>query len=288
MPMFTTLISTDDLVSLPLDDNCAIVDCRFDLADPGAGEREYERAHVPGAVYAHLDRDLSGAKTGWNGRHPLPRVEDLAERFGAWGIRDDVQVIAYDGTTGMFASRLWWLLRYLGHDAVAVLDGGWARWIREGRDTRPGRERRAAATFTARPRPGMLASVDDVVAALSDPGVRLVDARAPERYRGETEPLDRLPGHIPGAVNRHYQLNVAADGSWRPDDELRDEMRDMLADVAPGRVIAYCGSGVSACHNLLALERAGLPGARLYPGSWSEWSADPSRPVETGPARHRP
>jgi thiosulfate/3-mercaptopyruvate sulfurtransferase len=284
--MFTTLISPDELASLPIAPDYAVIDCRFDLSNPGAGERDYERSHIPGAVYAHLDRDLSGEKTGINGRHPLPRAEDLAATLGLWGIGAGVQVVAYDAAAGMFASRLWWLLRYLGHDAVAVLDGGWPRWLREGRPVNARVEqRRPATTFTARPRVDMLVTVDDVRASLADPAIRLVDARAPNRYRGEVEPLDLVAGHIPGAVNRHYQRNVTPDGAWRPGEELRRGLREAIGDVEPGRVIAYCGSGVSACHNLLAFERAGLHGAKLYAGSWSEWSADPARPVETGDAK---
>ena len=258
------------------------LDCRFDLDDPAWGERAYEVGHIPGAVYAHLDRDLSGPVTGANGRHPLPSVEEMARRFGALGVGTGVQVIAYDQDNGMYASRLWWMLRYLGHDAVAVLDGGFSRWVGEGLPVRPGRESATPRTFTPRVRPEMLVTAGEVARRLDDPAVRLIDARSPERYRGEVEPLDRVPGHIPGAIDRHYQRNVNPDGTFRPAEELHAEFAALIGDTAPGSVISYCGSGVTGCHNLLAMEIAGITGVRLYAGSWSEWCADPTRPVERG------
>ena len=183
----------------------------------------------------------------------------------------------------MYASRLWWLLRYAGHDAVALLDGGWAKWLREGRPTRSGEETRTPTTFVAAPRPEMRVGVDEVVSHVNDPATLLVDARAPERYEGRTEPIDRVPGHIPGAVNHHYKSNALDDSTFLPPDVLRDRFTRLLDGRDPSQAVMYCGSGVTACHNLLAMAHAGLPGARLYPGSWSEWSADPARPVEKGP-----
>lgn len=279
---FTTLISTNAL-ALHVDDPAyAIVDCRFRLDDVGWGEREYAKGHVPGAVYAHLDRDLSGAKTGANGRHPLPAPGALAHALSTFGIESGVQVIAYDQDNGMYASRLWWLLRWLRHDAVAVLDGGFAKWAAEGRATKTGEEPRAMRAFSGAPRWEMTVDAGDVTSLSGKADWRLVDARAPERYRGDKEPIDRLPGHIPGAANYFYGRNLDASGTFRSPEELRQQLHETLADTPPEHVVCYCGSGVTACHNLLALEHAGLKGAKLYPGSWSEWSSDVTRSVETG------
>ncbi len=279
---FTTLISTGAL-ALHLDEpEFAMVDCRFKLDDLAWGEGEYAKAHIPGAVYASLDRDLSGAKTGTNGRHPLPAVDALTRTLSRFGIASGVQVIAYDQDNGMYASRLWWLLRWLGHDAVAVLDGGFAKWTAEGRATKAEVESRKPRTFTAALRPGMAVDVNDVSSRVGRPDWRLVDARAGERYRGEVEPLDKKAGHIPGAANHFFGSNLADDKTFRTPEELRAGFKAALGDRSPDHLVCYCGSGVTACHNLLALEHAGLTGAVLYPGSWSEWSADPSRQTEKG------
>lgn len=280
---YTTLITTDALAANL--DSFLIADCRFDLADETAGHREYLAAHIPGAVYVSLAHDLSGAPTGRNGRHPLPSIDRAAETFGRLGIDRSRQVVAYDQETGMFASRLWWMLRYLGHDVAAVLDGGWAKWTREQRPTRSGEESRAAATFIASPRPAMRVEVDQVAAALAAGDTILVDARGAERFEGRTEPIDRVAGHIPGARNRPYKSNMAEDGTLLPAATLRAQFDHLLGSRDAAHAIMYCGSGVSACQNLLAMEHAGLGGSPLYVGSWSEWSADPARPVETGPAR---
>jgi thiosulfate/3-mercaptopyruvate sulfurtransferase len=279
--MYTTLISTDDL-SANHDGNWAIIDCRFDLQHEGWGRDQYFQSHIPGAVYAHLSDDMSGLKTGLNGRHPWPSIDALTTTFSRFGIATDTQVVVYDQDVGMFASRLWWMLRYMGHDGVAVLDGGWARWTAEGRAVRSGDEARAAASFAARVRPELIVDVENVAAAVSDPETLLVDARAPERFEGRSETLDRVAGHIPGAINRFFKQNVGAGGTLLPPDQLRASLQESLGGHAPERAIMYCGSGVTACHNLLALEHAGLAGAKLYPGSWSEWCADPVRPVATG------
>jgi thiosulfate/3-mercaptopyruvate sulfurtransferase len=282
---FRTLISTSALASRLEDPSYVVVDCRFKLDDVSWGERAYRGAHVPGAVYAHLDRDLSGPRTGRNGRHPLPDPRVLADTLGGFGIASGVQVVAYDQDNGMFASRLWWMLRWLGHEAVAVLDGGFAKWTAEGRETRSGTETRPSKPFEGQPRGEMVADAAAVAAAVTS-GVTgatmLLDARAPERYRGDSEPLDPVAGHIPGARNYFFQQNIGEQGTFRVPEELRDRLRRPLGAVAPADLICYCGSGVTACHNLLALEHAGLPGARLYPGSWSEWCADDRNPVETG------
>jgi thiosulfate/3-mercaptopyruvate sulfurtransferase len=279
---FTTLISTAALASHMDDPAFAIVDCRYKLDDAKWGEREYEAAHIPGAVYADLGHDLAGPRSGTNGRHPLPDPHTLAHTFSRLGIASGVQVVAYDQDNSMYASRLWWMLRWLGHDAAAVLDGGFARWKAEGRPTKGGGEARAPRKFSASPRSEMSVGVDDVAAQLGTSGLQLVDARAPERYRGETEPIDKTPGHIPGAKNHFFQWNLDESGRFRTPEELRARMKASIGDTPPDRVVCYCGSGVTACHNLLALEHAGMKGARLFAGSWSEWSSDPSRPVEKG------
>jgi thiosulfate/3-mercaptopyruvate sulfurtransferase len=193
-----------------------------------------------------------------------------------------VQVVAYDQDNGMYASRLWWLLRWLGHEAVAVLDGGLAKWLEEGRPTASGVETHAAGDFTASPRSDMVVDVERVSSLVNQRDWHLVDARAPERYRGETEPIDKTPGHIPGAANHFFQWNLDEGGTFRTPEALRERIQQSVGDAKPERIISYCGSGVTACHNLLALEHAGLTGAKLYPGSWSEWSSDPARPVERG------
>jgi thiosulfate/3-mercaptopyruvate sulfurtransferase len=276
--MFTTLISTSDL-SASASDAWAIIDCRFDLQQTAWGRDQYADAHIPSAVYAHLTHDLSGPMTGLNGRHPWPSSSAMATTFGSMGIRSDTQVVVYDQDIGIFAARLWWMLRSQGHDAVAVLDGGWAKWVREGRPTKSGVESRTPTTFVSHPRPALIADLETVIA---NTDALLVDARSPERFAGKGETLDRVGGHIPGAVNRFYKQNVGADGTFRDAASLRAEFQEVFAGRPPDRTIMYCGSGVTACHNLLALERAGLSGARLYPGSWSEWSADTTRPIETG------
>jgi len=285
---FTTIIGTNDLAEHITDSQWAIVDCRFQLADEPWGEREHRIAHIPGAVYAHLDRDLSGPKTGSNGRHPLPDPNALVQTLIRLGIGSGMQVVAYDQDSGMFASRLWWMLRWLGHDAVAVLDGGFAKWTAEGRPVGAAGSShyaRPPARFTATLRAGMAVGLDTIAGVVEHGGALLLDARAPERYRGDIEPLDRVPGHIPGALNRFFQDNVGPPGVLRSPDELRATYLGIFGDVPVEQVVCYCGSGVTACHNLLALEHAGLQGAKLYPGSWSEWCSDPSRPVERSPKR---
>ena len=280
---FRTIISTDVLAS-QLGEAWAIVDCRYDLQNESWGHEQYRAAHIPGAVYVSLGEDMAAPRTGQNGRHPLPSVEALTTLFGRLGISRDTQVVAYDQDNGMYASRLWWSLRYLGHDAVAVLDGGWAKWVREGRPTTSGEERRGATSFVANARPEMRLSVEDVSARLTDPSMLLVDARAPERFEGRNETIDRAAGHIPGAANHFFKTNLADDATMLAADKLRESLGRTLLGRNPTEVVMYCGSGVTACQNLLAMEHAGMPGARLYAGSWSEWSADPSRPTEKGPS----
>ena len=278
----TTLIDTSTLAEHLIDQSFAIIDCRYDLKDEAWGQRRYAERHIPGAVYASLDADLSGEKTGSNGRHPQPDPATLARVFGRLGIDSSVQVVAYDQDTGMYASRLWWLLRWLGHDAVAVLDGGFAKWEAEHRPLRSGVETRAAREFVAERRSDRIVGADEVARTIAAGDRLLVDARAPERYRGDSEPLDKVAGHIPGAVNHFFKWNLTDEGTFRSPEEIRDRVRASIGNVSPDQLICYCGSGVTACHNLLALEHAGLGGSRLYVGSWSEWSSDPTRPIETG------
>jgi thiosulfate/3-mercaptopyruvate sulfurtransferase len=278
--MFRTLIAPADLAPHLADENWIVVDCRFDLAAPDRGEQLYLESHIPGARYAHLDRDLSGEKTGSNGRHPLPSAEQMRDRFGVLGIAPGKQVVVYDADSAMHASRLWWMVRFMGHDAVAVLDGGLARWIREGFAMRGGREQWRPATFIGAPRESWRLTADAVARGLGDPARLLIDARAEERFRGENETLDKKAGHIPGAKNYFFQRNLREDKTFKSPEELRTAWSTALEGTNPEQVVMYCGSGVTACHNLLALEHAGLTGARIYPGSWSEWSADPSRPTE--------
>ena len=274
MTPYTTLISTDDLAAHLEASAYLVVDCRFNLEDVESGRRAYETAHIPGAVYAHLNDDLASAPDGRNGRHPLPGAATFARTLGRLGIGNGTQVIAYDQDAGMYASRLWWMLRWMGHQNAAVLDGGFAKWSAEGRVTASGVERRLARSFTGKPRSEMVVAAADI-----GTDTPLLDARAPERFRGDVEPLDLVAGHIPGARNHFYTSNLCADGVFRPAHELRAQLTKALGDASPKGLVCYCGSGVSACHNLLAMEHAGLPGARLYAGSWREWSSDPSRPV---------
>ncbi|MFN7917755.1 MAG: sulfurtransferase [Vicinamibacterales bacterium] len=278
---YTTLIETGALAALLDSPTLALIDCRFDLANVTAGEAAFAAGHIPGAVYAHLDRDLSAPKTGSNGRHPLPSPDAAAAAFGRLGIDAATQVVAYDAENGMYASRLWWMLKWLGHDAVAVLNGGFAKWTAEGRPTSAEPATRGARTFVASPRASMVVTAADVPAITASVATRLVDARAPERFRGDVEPLDPVAGHIPGAANYFFGQNLA-DGRFKSADDLRAGFRASLGEVTGDAIVCYCGSGVTACHNVLALEHAGLKGARLYPGSWSEWCADPSRGVEKG------
>lgn len=280
----TTLI-TPEALARDREASWVVVDCRYDLKAVARGQAEFLTAHIPGAVYASLSHDLAATSSDTSGRHPLPTPIVLRATFGRLGIGGGVQVVTYDQDSGVFAARLWWMLRYMGHDAVAVLDGGMARWTRESRPVEAGDVAPVSAVFTGEPRTAWLRSLRDVEAGLGNPSTLLVDARSPDRFAGEHETIDRVGGHIPGAVNHHYQTNVAGDGTFQPAEVLRAQFAETLRGRAPGEVICYCGSGVTACHNLLAMARAGLEGASLFVGSWSKWSSDPARPTETGPAQ---
>jgi thiosulfate/3-mercaptopyruvate sulfurtransferase len=278
---YTTLIRVRDLAARLSDPAFVIFDCRHDLMKPDAGALAYAQSHIPGARFAHSDKDLAGPTTGRNGRHPLPDPQAFADWLGHQGVDSTKQVIAYDSAGGASATRLWWMLRWLGHDAVAVLDGGWEAWVQSGNAVTAQVPQVVATTFGGKPR-DMWVDVEFVRAHLNDPSVVVVDARSPERFRGEVEPIDPVAGHIPGARNRLYKDNLDASNRFKPAPQLREEFLRLLGGTRPEQTVHQCGSGVSACHNLLAMELAGLPGAKLYPGSWSEWCADPARPVAKG------
>ncbi|MCB0631654.1 MAG: sulfurtransferase [Saprospiraceae bacterium] len=280
--MYTTLISAKALQEHLSDKNCLIVDCRFDLNDTSAGRRAYEEAHIPGAVYVHLDDDLSGTIIpGVTGRHPLPSIEKLTELFSLWGIDDNVQVIAYDDKGGGIASRLWWMLRWLGHQAVAVLDGGWPAWVAASYPVSNLPASLRPRMFTARPQADLQVDADIVDKIRTDPNFTVVDSRAAERYRGEVEPIDPVAGHIPGAINLPFPENLKS-GTFLDAAQLKERFEKALAGKAPEQIVFYCGSGVTACHNILAYAHAGLGNAVLYPGSWSEWITDEKRDIARG------
>jgi thiosulfate/3-mercaptopyruvate sulfurtransferase len=278
------LIAAEALAERLDDPQLAIFDCRFDLARPDSGRERYEDEHLPGAVYADLNRDLSAPVSSVSGRHPLPEPGDFAARLRAWGVNCDSTVVAYDDGNAMYASRLWWMMRWVGHERVAVLDGGLRRWMQLGLPLDDAIPTRPPGDFVARLRPELVVDVAQVASASADGSLQILDARAPERYRGEVEPIDAVAGHVPGAVNHPFTLSLAADGRFRPASELRAALGDALGGRGAPDTVAMCGSGVTACHLLLAMEVAGLHGGRLYPGSWSEWSRDPARPVTRGAA----
>jgi thiosulfate/3-mercaptopyruvate sulfurtransferase len=282
--MKTTLISASELAERIDDPAVVIVDCRHDLANLDAGRDGYAAGHIRNAVFADLESAMSGAKRGadgqFRGRHPLPERAALVETLRAWGINDDTQVVAYDAHGGMFAARLWWLLRWLGHPAVAVLDGGLAAWQSQALPMSTEVPVKVRGTIGEHAPLMKTVSAHELLANISSGERTVIDARAPDRFRGENETMDPVGGHIPGAKNRFFRDNLQADGRFKEADQLKADFAPLVADAA--KAVMQCGSGVTACHNLLALEVAGMPGAALYPGSWSEWCADPSRPVATG------
>jgi len=280
--MFTTLISASELARHVDDPSWVVVDCRFTLTDPAAGRRAYDKEHIPGARYAHLEDDLSSPVTNGSGRHPLPAPAALAARFGRWGIGAGTQVVVYDDAFGAIASRLWWSLRWLGHEAVALLDGGLPAWRRAGLPLTADVPRVAPATFEPRAHPDLVLDSDEIGRRVAAGECVLIDARAEERFLGEVEPLDPVAGHVPGAVNWPFEDNLDIDGRFLSQAELRQHYQGLLAGKAPAAAAHMCGSGVTACHNLLAMEHAGLPGSRLYAGSWSAWISDPGRPIAEG------
>jgi thiosulfate/3-mercaptopyruvate sulfurtransferase len=279
---FQTLIDVESLQELLGDPRLAVVDCRFDLMNPEAGRRAYLTAHVPDARYADLNRDLAAPTLPHTGRHPLPAPQAFAGWLGAMGIGNHTQVIAYDDANGSFAARLWWMLRWLGHGTVAVLDGGFKAWTSQGGAVQSDEPEIRPQHFTPRIHPQAVCSTAELEHALRDPKFLLVDARAPERFAGTVEPIDPVAGHVPGAVNHPFSANLDPDSRFLPAAELKRRWLERLAGKDARNVVAMCGSGVTACHNLLSLELAGLTGAKLYAGSWSEWIRDPRRPVARG------
>jgi len=281
---YRTLIDAAALAGLVEDQAVLLFDCRFDLADTAAGRAGYLAGHIPGAHYLDLDHDLSGPPTGYNGRHPLPNRADFALRMRALGLSHGVQVVSYDTSGGYYAARLWWMLRWVGHEEVAVLDGGLAAWSSAGLPLASGEEpEREPGHFTMPPGPAM-PSVDaaGIEANLERGDLLVIDARSAERFRGEPHPLDPVSGHIPGATNRFFQHNLTPEGRFKLAAELARDFAAVLGQTPPDQVVHQCGSGVTATHNLLAMEVAGLTGSALYPGSWSEWISDPRRPIESG------
>ncbi|WP_028448572.1 sulfurtransferase [Chitinibacter tainanensis] len=275
----SVLIEVGELLTLQGQPDVVIIDCRHDLANPDAGRAAYLAGHLPGAHFLALDDDLSGPKTGRNGRHPLPAAATLALKLGGLGIGPRTRVIAYDASGGPFAARLWWLLRWLGHDYVQVLNGGWPAWLAAGGAVQQRIAAIAPQTFPLALRSDLAVSAEAVLNNLSQPQFQVVDARSPERFVGIGETLDPVGGHIPGAANRFFMHNLS-DGYFKSPAQLQQEWGVLLGELSPTQLVHQCGSGVTACHNLLALEYAGLGGGRLYPGSWSEWCSDPARPVE--------
>lgn len=283
MMNWTTLVPAEELAAQLGSDGLVVIDARAGLGDPEAGEAAYAQSHIPGARYAHLDRDLSDHRKRNAGRHPWPDAADFTATLERWGVSPDDQVVAYDhGDGALAAARLWALLRLLGHRRVAVLDGGWQRWNELGLPTDAALPAPAPSRYPGSFDQRRLLDADAVRAHL-DAGKLLIDARAAERFRGEVEPLDRVAGHVPGARNRPYAQNLS-DGRFKPAGELAQGFAEVMGDYAPQQTVVMCGSGVTACHHLLAMEHAGLQGAGLFTGSWSGWLADPSRPVATGEA----
>jgi thiosulfate/3-mercaptopyruvate sulfurtransferase len=276
-PSYTTLIDTETLANHLDSANWVIVDCSYDLADKNAGRNLYLKSHIKGAVFADVHDDLSGPPVTDHGRHPLPSEDALSSLFSRLGINNDSQVIIYDNACACFAGRLWWMLRYMGHEAVAVLDGGWPIWEKARLPAATGEEKNAPTHFQGAANKDWLVTVDRVTAS-----ELLIDSRDPERYRGEVEPLDKAAGHIPGAINRFWKNNLDNNGFFKDATQLCKEFEASLRRTEMRETVFYCGSGVTACHNLLAVAHAGLDTPRLYAGSWSDWCSDPDRPVATG------
>lgn len=287
--MFDYLVTPEQLRANLGRADWLVFDVRHDLADHQAGRRAYEQGHIPGALFLDHETDLAAPRTGANGRHPLPDRQDLAALMRLQGLTSGMQVVAYDAQGSLFASHLWWMLRWLGHPHVAILDGGWQAWREAGGEVETGRRQPSVSEAQAvqslnLPRQAAMPTVqaDQVLANIAQPVFTVIDARAPERYRGEVEPMDPVAGHIPGALNRSHMNNLDAQGRFKPAGQLQQEFQALLGDMPASQVVHQCGSGITACHNLFAMELAGLNGSRIYPGSWSEWVSDPTRPVARG------
>ena len=279
---YTTLVSSATLNQNLDNPNWVVVDCRFSLANSDAGGYEYRHGHIPQARYVHLNNDLSSAITSFTGRHPLPDFTLLAKKMGAWGIANNSQVVVYDDAGGAFAGRLWWLLRCLGHNNVAVLNGGIQHWQRQGFTLTTALPSIKPTIFRPYLNTSNWLSASQVENSLAQRAICLIDARNPERYRGEQEPIDAVAGHIPHALNRSFQLNLDSKGLFISAEQLIRHFKQLIGTATPEQVVHYCGSGVTACHNLLAMEYAGLTGSKLYPGSWSDWIRDKNRPISAG------
>jgi thiosulfate/3-mercaptopyruvate sulfurtransferase len=277
------LVSAQELATHLGDPGWVVFDTRHDLGDPAKGSRAYAAGHIPGAYFLHMDDDLAGPRSGSNGRHPLPDPQAFAARINARGVTPDTHVVVYDDMGGNFAVRLWWMLRWLGHDRVALLDGGFPAWQQAGLPITADVPAPRQGRFAPKPHLGWTVDAPFLERFHADASIRLVDARAAERFAGLQEPLDPVAGHIPGALNRFWQANLTPEGRFKAPEALRGEYDALLAGAAPSQSVHMCGSGVTACHNIFAMELAGLSGARLYPGSWSEWCADRSRPMFTRP-----
>lgn len=280
--IYTTLIKPAELETHIGDPDWVIVDCRFDLMKPDWGFSAYQMAHIPGSIYAHMDHDLSGPRTAVSGRHPLPDVDQFTDLLSRWGIDSTKQVIVLDTSAGAYSVRLWWMLKHLGHPAAAVLDGGFPAWAKEIHRVNSGVEENSFVKCDLGGGFDGMMTTTQVQEILFNPDWCLIDARAPERFRGEQEPIDPIAGHIPGATNCPYTANLSSKGCMLPAGELRSQFMTLLGGIPPEQTVVYCGSGVSSCFHLLAMEIAGLPGAKLYAGSWSEWIRDPNRPIITG------
>ncbi len=285
---YTTLVSADELARHLQDPDWIIFDCRFALSDTSLGHNAYLQSHIPGARYVHLDDDMSSAVTPKTGRHPLPDPQVLAQKLSAWGVDASKQVVVYDDSFGSMAVKMWWLLRWLGHNNVALLDGNWPLWVKKKLPVTAELPQITPAKFVVNVQYDMVAHVNEVNEARQEACRLIIDARPEQRFTGEREALDKVAGHIPGAVNWVFEENLDFDGTYLPAEELKEAYTNLLHGVKPHNVIHSCGSGVTACHNMLAMEVAGLSSGKLYAGSWSEWITDPSRPVATGEATPHP
>ncbi|HMN10800.1 MAG TPA: sulfurtransferase [Bellilinea sp.] len=279
MQAYTNLISADQLHTILHHPNLVIVDCRFDLGDFDWGYEEYQVLHIPGAVYAHMNNDLSAEITPTTGRHPLPSNEGMIALFRKLGISNDSQVVIYDATSGSFAARLWWMLKLYGHENAAVLDGGLPAWLQEGFETVDGIETNLHGSFSGQPDTSMYVTTEQMEEIVADPNSLIIDAKSAERYRGEIEPIDTKAGHIPGALNRFHGLNATPEGLFKAPEQLRQEFSDLTSGRSLGEAVVYCGSGVTSIHHIVAADVAGLPWPKLYVGSWSEWIRDPKHEV---------
>lgn len=277
-----TLVTTEDLAAHLDDPNWVVFDCRFTITDPESGRLAYDKAHIPGARYVNLDNDLSGPVGKTTGRHPLPDARALTDKLCAWGVGVNKQVVVYDDSYGSIACRMWWMLRWLGHPGVALLDGGYPKWAREKRPVTTDAPEPHKTACACLPETSQIANAGDVLRASRTGEAIILDARSDRRFTGEYEPADPVAGHVPGAFNLQFEDNLDVDGTFLPPEALRENYQALLKGKPTWQVIHMCGSGVTACHNVLAMEIAGLPGSRLYPGSWSEWITDPARPVATG------